>query len=110
MFTCKQKFKFYLPLSKLFDSVAKSVYNYKDLTETTEYNWRRKKYKMQHGKPFERHLNLILQLQGVRLPEMILKSKDDMKVGNNVYRKFSPFGRDYSNSEAFIWPCQRYLF
>jgi hypothetical protein len=36
---------------------------------------------MQHGKPFLRHSSLILQLQGIRLPEMILKVKDDMKVG-----------------------------
>ena len=38
---------------------------------------------MQHRKPFLRRLNLILQLQGIHLPEMILKGKDDMKVGNN---------------------------
>jgi len=42
------------------------------------------KYKMQNGKPFIRHLNLILQLQEILLPEMIVKGKDDMKVGNNV--------------------------
>lgn len=83
-FTRKQKFKFYLPLSKLNDSVAKSGYSYKDLTETTEYKWRRMRYKMPHGNPFLRHLNLILQLHGMRLPEIILKSKDDVKVGNNV--------------------------
>jgi hypothetical protein len=64
------------------------------LTDTTEQNWRRMRYKMQHRRTFLRHLNLIKQLQGIRLPEMILKGKDDMKVGNNVERKFSPFGRD----------------
>jgi hypothetical protein len=40
--------------------------------------------KMQHGKPFIIYLNLILKLQGISLPEMIVKGKDDMKVGNNV--------------------------
>jgi len=39
---------------------------------------------MQHGKPFLRHLIHILQLQGIRSPEMILKGKDDMKLGHNV--------------------------
>ena len=94
----------------MFDSVANSVCTFKDLTETTEYNWRRMRYKMQHRKPFLRLLNLILQLQGICFPEMILKGKDDMKVGNNVYRKFSLCGRDYCKSESCIWPSQRHLY